>query len=142
MSNVLAGIGRGQLEVLLQRVNRRRGINVFYRELLGSVEGISFLTEPNGDFYSNYWLTTIIIDPKVNGFNRFDLYTALEKDNIESRPLWKPMHLQPVFQQYASYLNGQSEDLFNHGLCLPSGSNMEEDDMYRIKKALRKIIQL
>ena len=140
MSNVLAGIGRGQLEVIEDRVNKRREINQFYRNLFDGVKGITFLSEPNKEFFSNFWLTTIIIDPEKTGFTNYDLMDAMAKDNIECRPLWKPMHLQPVFEKYPAYNSGVSEHLFNQGICLPSGSNMTEDDLNRIASCLKMML--
>jgi len=140
MSNVVAGIGRGQLEVLDLRVKQRRENNKFYRDLLGEVKGIAFHTE-SSDSFSNYWLTSIIIDPKILGVTREDLRKGLEEDNIESRPLWKPMHLQPVFSGAPAYTNGFSEYAFENGLCLPSGSNMTDEDRSRIANQLKKILK-
>ena len=132
MSNVLAGIGRGQLEVLEERIAKRRSNYEFYFKNLNSLKGISFLNEVHPSF-SNRWLTTIIVDPtKTEGISCSDIQKVLEKDNIESRPLWKPMHLQPVFNIFPSYINGLSEKLFNFGLCLPSGSNISEHDLERV----------
>lgn len=128
MSNVLAGIGRGQMEVLPERVNARRNNFVFYKENLSTVSGISFLEDPKG-FSSNRWLTCIL----TSSFEiRERIRIALDNENIESRPLWKPMHLQPVFKDAANYTNGVSKDLFERGLCLPSGSNLEREDLERI----------
>lgn len=141
MSNIVAGIGRGQLEVLDQRVEQRRSINTFYRELLKDVNGITFHTEDENS-QSNYWLTSILIDPKkTNGVTREDLRLGLEEDNIESRPLWKPMHLQPVFRDAPSYTNGFSESAFEIGLCLPSGSNLTIEEKHRISDRLIKILK-
>ncbi|MGD0340100.1 MAG: aminotransferase class I/II-fold pyridoxal phosphate-dependent enzyme, partial [Bacteroidales bacterium] len=122
MSNILAGIGRGQLEVIEDRVKQRRANYQFYLESLKEFSGISFSIEKK-NFYSNRWLTTIILDtPKTGGFSNIDLLVGLEKRNIESRFCWKPMHLQPVFRNYPAYINGVSERIFNAGLCLPSSS--------------------
>jgi len=143
MSNIVAGIGRGQMLVLPQRVEQRRKNNRYYREHLSGIEGISFQTEPSGDFYSNYWLTTIIIDPtKTGGITNEDLRIALDKANIESRPLWKPMHLQPVFKDYPYYGDGTSERLFDSGLCLPSGSILTEKDLERVVKECKNILSV
>ena len=140
MSNICAGIGRGQMEVLNDRVQQRRANYERYHKELSSVPGISFLAEPEG-YFSNRWLTTILVDPKeTGGITREDIRLELEKDNIESRPLWKPMHLQPVFDGCAFYGDGTSEQLFDQGLCLPSGSNLTDDDFERIFVALRKIL--
>lgn len=141
MSNVLAGIGRGQLEVLNKRVEQKRSVNQFYHKLLGAKNGITFLSEPTPEFFSNFWLTTILIDSKLAGFSVNDLTVALEKENIESRPLWKPMHLQPVFENYRSYLSGVSENLFECGLCLPSGSNMTNSDFDRIASVIKPFVR-
>ena len=132
MSNVCAGIGRGQMQVLDQRVKQRRSVYDFYVENLSDISSISFLPEPDG-YFSNRWLTTILVEPTTNkGATRESLRLSLEKENIESRPLWKPMHLQPVFENYPSYINNVSEQLFNNGLCLPSGSNLKQEDLKRV----------
>jgi len=138
MSNVCAGIGRGQMEVLTDRVNRRREINQYYREAFNGVEGISFLSEPSADYFSNFWLTTIIVDHP--SYTRENIRLALEVDNIESRPLWKPMHLQPVFKGAPFYGEGVSERLFNKGLCLPSGSNLAEQDLQRVVRVVKRVL--
>jgi dTDP-4-amino-4,6-dideoxygalactose transaminase len=140
MSNVLAGIGRGQLKVLDQRVKERRAINNFYRELLKDYENIQFLNEPRGHF-SNYWLTTILLknDERSQQPREF-LRTELAKHKIECRPLWKPMHMQPVFRDFPSYTNGTAEDLFNTGLCLPSGTNMSRENLDRISKRMKEVL--
>ena len=142
MSNVVAGVGRGQLEVLDLRVRQHREINAWYRELLKDVPGVTFQSEPSPDFYSNFWLTCIIIDPAVAGTDREKLRLAFEEANIESRPLWKPMHLQPVFAACPAYVNGTSEALFNNGLCLPSGSNIDEEGRRRIAEVIRKVFKV
>ena len=130
LSNVSAAIGLGQLEVLQDRVNKRREIFEFYKKELSEIKVISFVEEMEG-FYSNRWLSTILIseDSKVN---REDLRLYLEKDNIEARPLWKPMHQQPIFKNCLSFGGKNSEYLFHYGLCLPSGSNMSDEDLNRI----------
>lgn len=101
--------------------------------------GISFQSEPSDDFYSNFWLTAVTIDPARAGVNREDVRLRLLEENIESRPLWKAMHLQPIFNDAPAYVSGTSEALFDKGLCLPSGSNMTEEEMARIEKTLKKI---
>ena len=128
MSNILAGIGRGQMEVLDKRVQARRANYDYYKKALAGSPIIHFMDEPH-DVYSNRWLTTILTDSFET---RERIRLALEKENIEARPLWKPMHLQPIFENYPAYTNGISEDLFNRGLCLPSGSNLSEDDLSRV----------
>ena len=136
MSNIVAGIGRGQMEVLKDRVAARRAMHDFYVDLFKNIEGVTVFTEPNSDFYSNHWLSAIIIDPETTGKNREDLRHAFLEDNIESRPLWKPMHLQPVFESAPYYGGNISEKLFDNGLCLPSGSNLSDDDRERITKVI------
>ncbi len=128
MSNVLAGIGRGQMEVLEDRVSARRSNHQFYYDNLKAIPVIEFLEEPKG-YTSNRWLTCILT-PSYE--IRESIRLALLDENIESRPLWKPMHLQPVFKNYPNFSDGTSEDLFNRGLCLPSGSNLMEEDLMRI----------
>jgi dTDP-4-amino-4,6-dideoxygalactose transaminase len=129
MSNICAGIGRGQMEVLDERVNQRRANYDHYVQHLGALPGVSLLEEPV-DSISNRWLTTILIDPvQSNGVTREIVRLALERENIESRPLWKPMHLQPVFATAPVYENGVSRRLFNDGLCLPSGSNLKPEQL-------------
>ncbi len=128
MSNVLAGIGRGQMEVLENRVESRRFNFDFYYDSLNHFSEIEFLKEPSG-YFSNRWLTCILT-PSFEIRERLRL--ALLEDDIESRPLWKPMHMQPVFHSYPNYTDGTSEDLFEKGLCLPSGSNLTEEDLDRI----------
>src|SRR5690606_2845268 len=132
MSNICAGIGRGQMEVLADRVAARRAMHAFYKELFQDIAGVAVFTEPTEDFYSNHWLSAIVIDPKIAGITREDLRLALLEDNIESRPLWKPMHLQPVFSNSPYYGGKVAEELFNNGLCLPSGSNLTDADRNRI----------
>ena len=135
MSNIVAGIGRGQLEVIENRILARRENNRFYRRLLSDSDFISFQNEPEGH-YSNYWLTTIIVEDNNYGVTSEKLRLLMELENIETRPFWKPMHLQPVFKGYPAYLNGVSERLFNHGLCLPSGSNLSVEEKDRIVNCL------
>lgn len=140
MSNIIAGIGRGQMEVLEERIEARRENNRMYNDLFANVEGVSVLREPDNSVYSNHWLTAIIVDKGKTGYDREDIRNCLLADNIESRPLWKPMHMQPVFTDAPFYGNGLAEDLFTNGLCLPSGSNLTKDDKERIKSSLSKLI--
>lgn len=140
MSNISAGIGRGQMEVLTSRVEARRKMNAFYQEILKDKKGIKVFIEPNADFYSNHWLSAITIDEKEAGFNREDLRLKFLEDNIESRPLWKPMHLQPVFATAPYYGEKVAETLFEKGLCLPSGSNLTDEDRERIAAVFNSII--
>jgi dTDP-4-amino-4,6-dideoxygalactose transaminase len=141
MSNMAAAIGRGQMEVLPSHLTARRKINQRYREMLANRTEIGFLTEPDNRFFSNYWLTTIMIHKKNALRQREKVRLALDDMNIDARPLWKPMHLQPVFRKYPSYLNGVSEDLFNRGLCLPSGSALTVDDMERVTKVIQSVLR-
>lgn len=158
MSNISAGIGRGQMKVLDQRISARRANHDFYfRELNGSWfdatalnsgfkisrssnSGFYFLPEPKG-FFSNRWLTTILVNPKeTGGITREDIRLALEEQNIESRPLWKPMHLQPLYKEAFYHGNGVSDTLFEYGLCLPSGSNLTDEDRQRVLSAIKKVL--
>lgn len=139
MSNICAGIGRGQMYVLDEHISRRREINKLYKQLLKDVPGISFLENPSTDFESNHWLTCIQVDPVIAGFSREDLRLKMESENIETRPLWKPMHLQPVFEGCPSYINGVSEHLFNNGLCLPSSPILTQEDIQRIVSVVKQL---
>ena len=136
LSNISAGIGRGQMEVLQEHVDARRSHHAYYREALSKVKGIEVMSAPSSDFNSNYWLTCITIDSKVIGYDREELRQRLEAENIESRPLWKPMHLQPVFADcpFYSMVEGKaiSEQLFDRGLCLPSCSALTSADLDRV----------
>lgn len=157
LSNICAGIGRGQMLGLEGFVARRREINAMYRRLLGGGPGISFLTNPSADYDSNHWLTCILVDPTVAGFTREDVRLALEAENIESRPLWKPMHLQPVFAKAPFYSyeqdthnaaessspdwdNSVSGRLFRDGLCLPSGAGLSDADVERVVGVIRGLV--
>jgi dTDP-4-amino-4,6-dideoxygalactose transaminase len=140
MSNICAGIGRGQMEVLDQHVALRRQMHDFYVELFASIDGVEVFTVPNEDYFANYWLSAITIDSiKTNGISRETLRLALEANNIESRPLWKPMHLQPIFESYPYYGGDISEQLFEKGLCLPSGSNLTDEDRNRIVQSINSL---
>ena len=136
MSNICAGIGRGQMQVLDAHVNLRREMHNFYVQLFDDTPGIIVFAENTPERYSNHWLSCIVVDPVLAGFTSTDLRLELEKSNIESRPLWKPMHLQPIFKTAPYYGSDISEHLFKNGLCLPSGSNLTLDDKNRIKKAV------
>jgi len=136
MSNVCAGIGRGQMEVLPERILQRRANHEWYEKEFSQLEGIQFLKEPQG-YYSNRWLTTILV--KHNTVTRETMRLALEAQNVESRPLWKPMHIQPIFSGTTFYGDGTSEKLFEDGLCLPSGSNLAEKDRRRVATEIFKL---
>ena len=137
MSNICAGIGRGQMEVLEGHVSLRRKMHQFYLDLFENINGVLVFHEPSADFFSNFWLTAILVDETKNGgITRETLRTALEVENIESRPLWKPMHLQPIFESYPYYGGKVAETLFDKGLCLPSGSALSDDDRNRISETV------
>ena len=140
MSNICAGIGRGQMEVLDKHVALRRKMHDFYVEVFKGLNGVTVFSAPNADYFSNHWLSAILIDPlKTNGITRETLRLAFEAKNIESRPLWKPMHLQPVFEKHPYYGNKVAETLFENGLCLPSGSNLTEEDRGRIAEVIKSV---
>lgn len=141
MSNICAGIGRGQMEVLAQRIEQRRINYYYYKNTLGSIKGISLVEESN-QCYSNRWLTTIMVDPSKtkNGITREDIRLHLDADNIECRPLWKPMHMQPIFAGCPYYGNQVAENLFDLGLCLPSGSNLSQEDLNRVANKIKDLI--
>ena len=140
MSNICAGIGRGQMFVLDEHVARRRAIHDLYVKLLAGVKGVKVMCQPEGEgFNSNYWLTCITVEPEEAGFTREDVRLALDGENIESPPLWKPMHLQPVFKDAPYYGNGTSERLFEIGLCLPSGPTLTDEDVERVTKVVKQL---
>ena len=134
MSNVIAGIGRGQLKVINERVKQRRNNFEFYKNNLSNIKGITFQNEAENS-KSNRWLTCILLDSQVQ---REGLRLALANQNIETKLLWKPMHQQPVFKDCPRYLNGISDELFKKGLCLPSGSNLTIDDLKRVTTVIKK----
>jgi dTDP-4-amino-4,6-dideoxygalactose transaminase len=140
MSNVVAGIGRGQMEVLDKHIHLRRNNTHFYQELFEGIEGVAVFTEPAANYFSNHWLSCIVVNEKIIGFTREELRLQMEQDNIESRPLWKPMHLQPVFEGSAYYGAKVVENLFEKGLCLPSGSNLTDEDRERIASSIKKLL--
>lgn len=136
MSNLLAAVGRAQLERLDEKVAKKRAINTFYRETLSDLPGIEFKPEASYG-KSNCWLTVILITPEEFGADREAVHMALGAENIESRPIWKPMHLQPVFKKCYMRGGAVSEDLFKRGLCLPSGTQMTEEDLDRVVKVIK-----
>ena len=140
MSNICAGIGRGQMEVLDEHVALRRQMHDFYVAVFASIEGVDVFSTPNDDYFANYWLSAITIDAtKTNGITAETLRLVLESENIESRPLWKPMHLQPIFKKYPYYGKKVAENLFENGLCLPSGSNLSDTDRERIASVIASV---
>ncbi|WP_029036044.1 DegT/DnrJ/EryC1/StrS family aminotransferase [Salinimicrobium xinjiangense] len=140
LSNIAAGIGRGQMQVLDTHVAKRREMNMFYRELFGRVKEVKVLNEPENTYFCNHWLTVIKAEDN-RAFDTDALRMHLEKENIESRPLWKPMHMQPVFKDAPFYGNGVAEKAFENGLCLPSGSNLGEEEKNRISTAIKNFLQ-
>ena len=140
MSNVLAGIGRGQMEILDKHVALRRKNNQFYQNLFKDVVGITVFKESSQEYSSNHWLSCVIINESITRFSREDLRLQLEKENIESRPLWNPMHLQPVFKDCLYFGTQVAETLFEKGLCLPSGSNLTDLDRERITTSIMKLV--
>jgi dTDP-4-amino-4,6-dideoxygalactose transaminase len=143
MSNICAGIGRGQMQVLDDHVALRRNMNDFYVALFKDISNVTVFTAPNDDYYANYWLSAIVIEPDHNkGFDREKLRLAFEDANIESRPLWKPMHLQPIFEKYTYYGTKVAENLFDNGLCLPSGSNLTDEDRERITAVVQEFFMV
>ena len=140
MSNICAGIGRGQMEVLEHHVARRRAIHDLYTEGLKGIPGVTVMQQPAEGFRSNYWLTCVLVDKQMAGIDREDLRKGLDAVNIESRPLWKPMHLQPVFADAPRYENGTSSDLFDRGLCLPSGSILTNEDIERVVGEIKEMV--
>ena len=140
LSNISAGIGRGQMTILDEHIAHHRRLAALYQELFAEIDGISYHANPSAESDSNYWLSTIEIDPQVTGKTPEDLRLQLAAINVETRPLWKPMHLQPVFAQAPAYVNGVSEALFGRGLCLPSGPCVSEDDVRMIVNEIRNCI--
>lgn len=142
MSNICAGIGRGQMEVLNDHIVLKRAIHEFYVDLFKNIEGISVFIVPNDNFFANYWLTTILIHPlETSGIDREMVRLALAEENIESRPLWKPLHLQPIFSQYLYFGTTVAETLFDNGLCLPSGPTLSLEDQSRIRAVIFKLFK-
>ncbi|GAO31665.1 aminotransferase class I/II-fold pyridoxal phosphate-dependent enzyme [Geofilum rubicundum] len=142
LSNVLAGIGLGQMEVIDERVKRKRALFDFYRKQFYDFEGVEFLAEPDGAHYSNFWLTCLTVDPLKCGVTRDEIRLALEKENIESRPTWKPMHLQPVFSACPAYVDGTSDRLFEFGLCLPSGTGMTDEECQEVSRIMQSCFKV
>ena len=140
MSNIVAGIGRGQMQILDKHLNLRRQMHAFYQDIFNDNKGIKVFTEPDKNFYSNHWLSAITVSKNAD-FTREDLRLFLLEDNIESRPLWKPMHLQPIFKDCEFYGGNVAEDLFVRGLCLPSGSNLTEDEKNRIEIKIKTFLK-
>jgi dTDP-4-amino-4,6-dideoxygalactose transaminase len=138
LSNLLAAFGRGQLQALPERIERRRQINNRYRSALADVPGVTFL-DPPGYGTSNYWLTCLTLDPSVT-LSREAVRQALEAIDVESRPTWKPMHLQPLFATAPARIDGTAAQVFERGLCLPSGSGMTDNDLDRVIEGLESLL--
>lgn len=141
MSNVCAGIGRGQMEVINERVEKRRANHRFYADLFKDHPNFVLHTEPNGDYFSNHWLSVVSVTPEA-GINAEKVRLAAQGLNIETRPIWKPMHLQPIFKDAPYFGSGFAEQCFNTGLCLPSGSNLTAGDFERIGDLFSEIFSL
>lgn len=138
MSNICAGIGRGQMTILDEHIAWHRHTAELYSQLLAGVDGVTLHLAPADKYASNYWLNTILIDKEITGKDREQLRLHLDAEGIETRPLWKPMHLQPVHSSAVAYVNGVSERLFDKGLCLPSGPCVSDDDIYRIVGEIKR----
>src|SRR5690606_30880683 len=141
LSNISAGIGRGQMEVLDAHVGLRRKMNGFYKDIFQGVAGIKVFTEPSTDYFSNHWLSCILVDKTRFGYSSEGIRLAMAERNIECRPLWKPMHLQPVFTHAPYYGEKVAENLFGMGLCLPSGSNLKSEEKVKINDVLIHLIE-
>lgn len=142
LSNISAGIGRGQMEVLDSRIRLRRRNFMRYKAFFSQFEGIKMQEEPDADYFSNCWLVTIILDPLIwSELEIQDLTKAMDEQNIETRPLWKPLHMQPVYQQARYYGDDVAENLYYRGICLPSGSDLSEDDFLRIFQVFLKVLE-
>jgi dTDP-4-amino-4,6-dideoxygalactose transaminase len=143
MSNICAGIGRGQMEVLEAHVQLRRDMHDFYVHLFAKIDCVTVFSVPNEDYFANYWLSAILVNPQAEkGIDRETLRLAFNEANIEARPLWKPMHLQPIFEKYPYYGATIAENLFEKGLCLPSGSNLIDEDKERIKAVVHAFFKV
>ncbi|KUJ63732.1 pyridoxal phosphate-dependent aminotransferase [Flavobacteriaceae bacterium CRH] len=142
MSNICAGIGLGQIKMLDNNVTARRETHYFYKEVFENIKEVTLFEVLNEDYFSNYWLNAILIEPNSEkNINTEGLRLAFEEANIESRPLWKPMHLQPIFMNYPYYGNKIAEVLFEKGLCLPSGSNLTREDKNRIEEVIKNFFK-
>ncbi|TCK67797.1 dTDP-4-amino-4,6-dideoxygalactose transaminase [Winogradskyella wandonensis] len=139
MSNLNAGVGLGQMEVLNDYIKKRREINLFYRSVFKDIEGVNVFTENRDYVFSNFWLNCIFFDEKTAPFTKEELLKKFEEENIETKLLWKPMHKQPIYKGSMYFGYGESEKLFSSGLCLPSGSILSEEDLFRIKRTIETI---
>ena len=142
MSNICAGIGRGQMTVLNEHIEHHRHVHALYEKAFAAIEGITLKSNPDKCFNANYWLSTILIDPEKTGTDYEKVRVALDQKGIETRPLWKPMHLQPVYKNNPCYVNGVSEKLFNQGLCIPAGPWVTDKDVAYIVKQIKDVVTL
>ena len=140
MSNICAGIGRGQMTVLNEHIEHHRHVHALYEKAFAAIEGITLKSNPDKCFNANYWLSTILIDPEKTGTDYEKVRVALDQKGIETRPLWKPMHLQPVYKNNPCYVNGVSEKLFNQGLCIPAGPWVTDKDVAYIVKQIKDVV--
>jgi dTDP-4-amino-4,6-dideoxygalactose transaminase len=140
MSNITAGIGRGQLQVLDKHIALRRANNLWYQSIFKSYDFITVFKEPTADYFSNHWLSCILVNENTKGITRESLRLAMTEENIECRPLWKPMHQQLIFKHHPAYMNGTNVLLFEKGLCLPSDSNLTDEEYKRIEEALHNAL--
>ncbi len=138
MSNICAGIGRGQMTILDEHIAHHRHIHTLYNKAFSGIDGITLKCNPDGHFNSNYWLCTILIDKKKTGFDNEELRRILDAKNVETRPLWKPMHLQPIYKDNPGYIDGTSEKLFNQGLCIPAGPCVTDEDVQYIAGIIKE----
>ena len=141
LSNISAGIGRGQMEVLDDHVGLRRNMNAFYKDIFRKKEGVTVFSEPDTNYFSNHWLSCVLVDKTISGFSSEEIRLLMAENNIECRPLWKPMHLQPVFKNAPYYGGNISENLFEIGLCLPSGSNLKSEIKVKISGVLKHFVE-
>lgn len=141
MSNISAGIGRGQMTILEEHIAHHRHVHELYEKAFAEIDGIELFSNPTNEYNSNYWLCNILIDEDKTGFNYEELRQIFEKGNVESRPLWKPMHLQPVFADCPAYINGVSESLFKCGLCLPAGPWVGDAEVAYIIEIIKSVIK-
>ncbi|WP_148373199.1 DegT/DnrJ/EryC1/StrS family aminotransferase [Bacteroides bouchesdurhonensis] len=142
MSNICAGIGRGQMTVLEEHIAHHRHVHALYEKAFANIDGITLKSNPDSRFNANYWLCTILIDPTKTGTNYDEIRVKLDAKGIETRPLWKPMHLQPVFANNSCYVNGVSERLFNMGLCIPAGPCVTDEDVEYIVEQIKMCVKI
>lgn len=140
MSNICAGIGRGQMTIIDDHIAHHRHVHETYKQSFDAIDGIELKSACSPDFKPNYWLCTILVDEKKLGISNEQLRQYLDTKNIESRPLWKPMHLQPIYKDAPAYIDGTSEHIYNCGLCLPSGPMVTDDDVHYIIDSIKEAV--